>query len=62
MFIMILLYILTFSVNFILLCDVLIYNFVHYVFDTADTASTLYDKFCIQMAYLMASIKTPTHL
>jgi aspartokinase-like uncharacterized kinase len=49
MFIIILFYILKFSVNFILVCDVLICNFAHYV-DTADTACTLYDKFCIQMA------------
>jgi hypothetical protein len=47
MFILILIYILNFSVNFILLCDVLICNFVHYVVDTADTACTLYDKYCI---------------
>jgi hypothetical protein len=50
MFIIILFYILKFSVKFILLCDVLIYNFVHYVVDTADTTCTLHDKFCIQMA------------
>jgi hypothetical protein len=43
-------YILKFSVNFILLCDVLICNFVHYVVDTAVKACILYNKFCIQMA------------
>jgi hypothetical protein len=46
MFIIILFYILQISVNFILLCDVLVCNFVHYVVDTADTACTLYDKLC----------------
>jgi hypothetical protein len=50
MFIIILFYILRFSFNFILLCDVLIWILVHYVVDTADTARTLYDEFCIQMA------------
>jgi hypothetical protein len=50
MFIVILFSILKFRVNFILLCDVLICNFVHYVVDTSDKACTLHDKFCIQMA------------
>jgi hypothetical protein len=49
MFIITLFYILKFSFNFILLCDVLICIWVYYVVDTADTACTLYDKFCIQM-------------
>jgi hypothetical protein len=50
MFIIILFYILQFSFNFILQCDVLICSLVHYVVDAADLACALFEKFCIQTA------------